>query len=120
MKTTLAIEFILTPKTAMDAGSLQALRVEGPAQRQFRIVLDPVTDVEVFWRDGNNLGEEIWRGGHNDTGAPPTVGGLFVDRKRVIALAMRRLIFMLATNNAPKPKARELPNGAVVFDLGTL
>lgn len=45
----------------------------------------------------------------------PTLAGLIVDTEKIIGFALRSLA--LGTRSR---SSRELPNGAIVFDLGTV
>ncbi len=81
-----------------------------------RILVDEVTDVEVFWQEQNLLNETVWRGGHQSEAWVAQLGGVFVERAVVMGHALR----LLATRFVGRIESRELPNGAVVFDLGTV
>ena len=118
---TIAIQFALTLRTALSNSLVMESMTEADPssdqERLFRIVVDPITDVEVFWREKNALNEDIWRGGHHDSGPPPMIGGVYVERTRALAFAIRLMIEALAQGLSGRPE--ELPNGATVFYLGT-
>lgn len=112
----MAIEFTLTAK---------ALGVKGdgiypnPGTESLRcrvLLLNDGTTV-ACWRARNVLDEEIWLGGSSDH-CGPSIGGVHVTREHIIWWAMRTMAERINRDRCLETK--ELPNGAIVFDLGTV
>jgi hypothetical protein len=100
---TIAIEFTLTST---------ALRQDGHDSLRCRVLLTDQGKAIACWRATNVLGEDVWLGGDScDCG--PMIGAVHVTREGIIWWAMREMTRRLAAG-------RELPNGAIVFDLGTV
>jgi hypothetical protein len=119
---TLAIEFTLTWATLVRDGAPGRQSVGDGADRdevssiRCRLLVNHVTDTEVFWRDRNQLDEEIWRGGHSYS---LVLNGLYIEQATIIAYGLRRLTEFIHSD-VRVAGAQEHPNSAIVFDLGTV
>ncbi len=104
----MAIEFTLT------SGSLH---LEGHESLRCRVLLKNDGTAVACWRARNLLDEEIWLGGH-DNEPGPTLGQTHITREGIIWWAMRTMAERINRDRCLETK--ELPNGAIVFDLGTV
>lgn len=126
---TMAIEFTLTRATVFqdfisheEAGKMEPGEM-GPEAVRCRVLVSE-DRTEIFWLARNGLGEDFWAGGFCDLGArAERMGNVTIDQHFIQGMAFRALSMMLM-GRIPLPKRvdmiRELPNGAIVFDLGTV
>jgi hypothetical protein len=95
----------------------------GPETVRCRVLVSE-DRTESFWRSRNGLGEEEWAGGFCDLGArAEEIGKVRIDQHLIQGMAFRALAWMLMGKLKIPSRVdtiRELPNGAIVFDLGTV
>lgn len=125
----MAIEFTLTRATVFreyishaDAAKLEPGDL-GPEMVRCRVLVSE-DRAEQYWITRNGLGEEVWAGGLCDWNArAERMGNVTIDQHFIQGIAFRALSMMLM-GRIPLPARsdtiRELPNGAIVFDLGTV
>jgi hypothetical protein len=115
---TIAIEFTLTYAGLVKQGEVDL----GPSRDDMRcrVVVDRIRGVQVFWRESNELGEDIWRGGNHDSGPPLSIrgNGIHISQDDILVQAMRLMSQSLDAQLVVEK--RHLSNGSVVFDLGTV
>lgn len=121
---TMALEFMLSWDAIVSVGlpARQGVSPDGGVHSvRCRLIVNEITDTQVFWRDRNELGEEVWRGGHGYSGPSLLFNHLWVEQATIISYGLCRLASMLVGSPSLATLAtRELPNGAIVFDLGTV
>lgn len=107
---TMAFEFTLT------ALALGLKGQESNESLRCRVILrgDEASTV-ARWRAKNVLGEDVWLGGNSEDWIP-TIGGVHVSKESIVWWGMRTLAERVNRDRCLEVK--ELPNGAIVFDLG--
>lgn len=116
---TLAIEFTITHATALQlsysttADDLETRRTGATYRVLVPKVQNMDTEIEVFFRDTNELGEAVWS---PVTNTAQVVAGLKLWRRIVIALAFQALYLKGPTDQLAR--ATETANGSLRLDLG--
>lgn len=124
---TMAIEFTLTRETVFREfiSHEEAAKMEpgdmGPESVRCRLLVSD-DRTEIFWRARNGLAEEFWAGGFCDLGnRAERIGSVPIDQHLIQGVALRALASRLVGSpSVATVKTRELPNGAIVYDLGTV
>jgi hypothetical protein len=113
---TIAIEFTLTSAAVSKMFNTGARNEES---FRFRVIIDDNSIVSFFWRTRNALAEDVWI---SDERGSPHLAGIMMDRSVVNAIMIGHMAGMLGTHRgiAVAAGAKELPNGATIFDLGTI